>query len=142
MAALSIFDPVIAILKSDTNPIVYFLSELLYGESGLPNNSMIFWLTGIHSSFLDNAPSYLIFFNAMGGDPIQLMTELGGTLMAISCGAVFMGANTYIGNGPNFMVKSIAEEQGIEMPSFMGYIFKYTIPILVPFLIGVSWLFF
>ena len=82
------------------------------------------------------------FFNTAGGDPIQLMGELSQTLLAISAGAVFMGANTYIGNAPNFMVKSISESSGIEMPSFFGYLFKWSIPILFPLFIIVTFLFF
>ncbi len=105
-------------------------------------NAVVFWVTGLHSSILDNSPSYLIFFNALGGDAQKLMTVLPGTLLAISAGAVFMGALTYIGNGPNFMVKSIAEDMGVKMPSFMGYIVKYAIPILLPLLLLVTWVFF
>ncbi|MCU0918724.1 MAG: sodium:proton antiporter, partial [Burkholderiaceae bacterium] len=70
---------------------------------------------------LDNAPTYLVFFNLAGGNAEQLMTTMAPTLTAISAGAVFMGANTYIGNAPNFMVKAIAEAGGIRMPSFFGY---------------------
>ncbi len=70
---------------------------------------------------LDNAPTYLVFFNAAGGDVRALTGPLADTLAAISAGAVFMGANTYIGNAPNFMVKSMAEGQGVRMPSFFGY---------------------
>ena len=81
-------------------------------------------------------------FNTAGGDPIQLMGELSQTLLAISAGAVFMGANTYIGNAPNFMVKSISESSGIEMPSFFGYLFKWSLPILFPLFIIVTFLFF
>ena len=97
-----------------------------------------FWLTGILSSFLDNAPTYLVFFNTAGGDAQVLMGELSNTLLAISAGAVFMGANTYIGNAPNFMVKSIAESSGIKMPSFFGY-FVYSLAILFPlfFIVGI-----
>ena len=82
---------------------------------------MYFWITGLLSSFLDNAPTYLVFFNTAGGDAAQLMGPLAGTLVAISAGAVFMGAHTYIGNAPNFMVKAIAEQGGVKMPSFFGY---------------------
>src|SRR3546814_17838848 len=82
---------------------------------------MYFWLTGLLSGFLDNAPTYLVFFNMAGGDAQHLMGPLSATLMAISAGAVFMGANSYIGNAPNFMVKAIAEEQGVKMPNFFGY---------------------
>ncbi len=103
---------------------------------------MYFWATGILSSFLDNAPTYLVFFNTAGGDAAKLMGDMPNTLLAISAGAVFMGANTYIGNAPNFMVKSIAEQSGIKMPSFFGYMLKYSIPVLIPIFILVSLIFF
>jgi hypothetical protein len=80
-----------------------------------------FWFTGVLSSFLDNAPTYLVFFNLAGGDPVALMGPMATTLAAISAGAVFMGAMTYIGNAPNFMVKSIAKSRGVTMPGFLGY---------------------
>ena len=70
------------------------------------------------------------------------MNKLSSTLLAISSGAVFMGAFTYIGNAPNFMVKSIAESSNIEMPSFFGYIIKWSIPILIPLFVLVTWIFF
>jgi Na+/H+ antiporter NhaD/arsenite permease-like protein len=88
---------------------------------GSPNNAMYFWATGVLSSFLDNAPTYLVFFNMAGGDAERLMGPLGSTLVAISAGAVFMGANTYIGNAPNFMVRSVAVSRRVHMPSFFGY---------------------
>ncbi len=113
--------PVIAMLRAGENGAFAPLLTLLAEPNGEPNNVMYFWLTGILSSFLDNAPTYLVFFNAAGGDPVQLMGPLATTLAAISAGAVFMGANTYIGNAPNFMVKAIAEEAGVKMPSFFGY---------------------
>ena len=78
---------------------------------GTPDPLMYFWATGLLSSFLDNAPTYLVFFNTAGGDAAQMMTAMASTLAAISAGAVFMGANTYIGNAPNLMVKAIAEER-------------------------------
>jgi Na+/H+ antiporter NhaD/arsenite permease-like protein len=109
-----------------------------------------FWVTGGLSSFLDNAPTYIVFFqiaNSMthesGPGIFQLLdgnyirTDL---LVAISLGAVFMGANTYIGNGPNFMVKSIAEQSGVKMPSFLGYM-VYSGCILLPLFLVVTWLF-
>ena len=133
--------PAIAILKAGTNGALAFIISSVSNESG-PINMMYFWYTGILSSFLDNAPTYLVFFNTAGGDPVTLMGELKNTLLAISAGAVFMGANTYIGNAPNFMVKSISESSGIEMPSFFGYFFKWAVPILMPLFIIVSWLFF
>ncbi len=113
--------PVIAMLRAGETGAFAPLLTLLAEPNGQPNNAMYFWLTGILSSFLDNAPTYLVFFNAAGGDPVQLMGPLATTLAAISAGAVFMGANTYIGNAPNFMVKAIAEEAGVKMPSFFGY---------------------
>ena len=113
--------PAIAILKAGKDGDLGFIVNLLTDESGNPLNLMYFWLTGILSAFLDNAPTYLVFFNTAGGDPISLMTTMKSTLLAISAGAVFMGALTYIGNAPNFMVRAIAEENGVKMPSFFGY---------------------
>ena len=94
------------------------------------------------SSFLDNAPTYVVFFKTAGTlPPAEGATIVAGLseqiLIAISLGAVFMGANTYIGNGPNFMVKSIAEQSGIKMPSFFGYM-AYSFAVLMPILIVVS----
>ncbi len=106
-----------------------------------PVNAMYFWLTGVLSSFLDNAPTYVVFFNTAGGDPTSLMGPMSQTLLAISCGAVFMGANTYIGNAPNFMVKAIAEENGVRMPSFFGYMI-WSVVILVPIFVLVTFVFF
>ena len=100
----------------------------------------MFWATGALSSFLDNTPTYLVFLTTAGtlGAAKGIATTVGTVaakmLLAISCGAVFMGANTYIGNAPNFMVKSISDENGIKMPSFFGYIFcslKYLIPVFI-----------
>jgi len=111
-----------------------------------------FWVTGILSSFLDNAPTYLTFFTTALGkfytgipEPIavsKLIAENPRFLMAISAGAVFFGANTYIGNAPNFMVRSIAEEAGTPMPSFFGYMLKYSIVFLVPVFVLVTIIFF
>jgi len=113
--------PAIAILRGGLDGALAPVVRLVSDDSGRPIEAAYFWLTGGLSSFLDNAPTYLVFFNAAGGDPQQLMGPLAATLAAISAGAVFMGANTYIGNAPNFMVKSIAEERGVKMPSFFGY---------------------
>ena len=134
--------PAIAILKAGTHGALASVVSSVSTQSGEPINYMYFWLTGILSSFLDNAPTYLVFFNTAGGDPVLLMGEMSNTLLAISAGAVFMGANTYIGNAPNFMVKSISESSGIEMPSFFGFFFKWSIPILFPLFILVTYLFF
>jgi Na+/H+ antiporter NhaD/arsenite permease-like protein len=102
-----------------------------------------FWATGSLSSVLDNAPTYLVFFEIAKISPEKLagdgaMTQL---LAAISLGAVFMGANTYIGNGPNFMVKTIAEKSGVKMPSFFGYM-VYSFGVLIPLFVVVTFVFF
>jgi Na+/H+ antiporter NhaD/arsenite permease-like protein len=103
-----------------------------------------FWLTGWLSAFLDSAPSYVAFgtLAADGDDFSVLITTQPRVLAAISCGAVFLGACTYIGNGPNFMVKAIAEEAGYPMPSFFGYIVRYALPVLVPVFVVVTVVFF
>ena len=102
-----------------------------------------FWATGTLSSFLDNAPTYLVFLALAQG--LGLADEVVGVphaiLAAISLGAVFMGANTYIGNAPNFMVKAIAEAARVRMPSFFGYML-YSGAILLPLFVVVTWLFF
>jgi len=137
--------PAIAILKAGTRGALASVVSSVSTETGEPINYMYFWLTGILSSFLDNAPTYLVFFNTALGDSwsvTDLMGQGSNTLLAISAGAVFMGANTYIGNAPNFMVKSISESSGIEMPSFFGYLFKWSFPILFPLFILVTYLFF
>ena len=134
--------PAIAILKAGTHGALASVVSSVSNGDGSPIDFMYFWATGILSSFLDNAPTYLVFFNTAGGNATVLMGDLSNTLLAISAGAVFMGANTYIGNAPNFMVKSISESSGIEMPSFFGYFFKWAIPILFPLFIVVSFLFF
>ena len=134
--------PAIAILKSGSQGALASVVSSVSTESGDPINYMYFWATGVLSSFLDNAPTYLVFFNTAGGNPVSLMGEMSNTLLAISAGAVFMGAMSYIGNAPNFMVKSIVEETGISMPSFFGYMTKYSIPILLPLFILVSLIFF
>ena len=102
---------------------------------------VIVLLTGILSSLLDNAPTYLVFFELAGGDPERLMTTLASTLAAISSGAVFMGANTYIGNAPNFMVYAIARERGVNMPSFFGYM-AWSGAVLIPTFLIVGFVFF
>jgi Na+/H+ antiporter NhaD/arsenite permease-like protein len=111
-----------------------------------------FWMAGALSSFLDNAPTYLTFFNTALGRFFAgmseaeavalLMTQKSVYLAAISCGSVFFGAATYIGNAPNFMVRSIAEEAGTPMPSFFGYMFGFSFLFLIPCFIIVTWLFF
>jgi len=128
--------PALEILRAGAKGHLGFL------VGGINEPIQYFWLCGFLSSFLDNAPTYLTFLNmALGNFYSQipereainlLIQEKGLFLEAISIGAVFMGANTYIGNAPNFMVKSIAEENGVKMPTFLGYIFKWSLPILIP----------
>ena len=132
--------PAIAILRAGADGALAPLIHLVTHD-GQPVNSMYFWLTGILSSFLDNAPTYLVFFNTAGGDAQHLMHDMPATLAAISAGAVFMGANSYIGNAPNFMVRSIAESDGVRMPSFFGYM-AWSVGILVPLFGLLTWLFF
>ncbi|MFG6375001.1 MAG: sodium:proton antiporter, partial [Desulfovibrio sp.] len=133
--------PAISILRAGTEGALAPLIKMVSTPDGQPVNAMYFWLTGALSSFLDNAPTYLVFFNTAGGDAQHLMTDMATTLIAISAGAVFMGANTYIGNAPNFMVRSIAENQGVKMPSFFGYM-VWSIGILVPLFLILTWLVF
>lgn len=113
--------PVLAMLKAGKAGVFAPLVALVTNPDGSANNAAFFWATGILSSFLDNAPTYLVFFELAGGDPQRLMGEMALTLAAISAGAVFMGANSYIGNAPNFMVYAIAKDMGVKMPSFFGY---------------------
>ena len=132
--------PAIAILRAGTDGALGAIIAAV-NEGGQPNPAAYFWAAGILSSFLDNAPTYLIFFNTAGGDAGVLMTDLAVTLTAISAGAVFMGANSYIGNAPNFMVKAIAEERGVKMPSFFGYM-AWSSAFLIPLFVLTTWVFF
>lgn len=132
--------PAIAILQAGQAGKLSFVGEWVSNTNGEPIDKMYFWVTGILSSFLDNAPTYLVFFNLAGGDPNHLMNAMASTLLAISMGAVFMGAMSYIGNAPNFMVKAIAEQYHIQMPSFFGYM-KWSCGILLPIFVGCSWIF-
>ncbi|SPA50340.1 sodium:proton antiporter [Cupriavidus taiwanensis] len=133
--------PVIAMLKAGTDGAFSGVIRAVSDANGQPVDSMYFWATGVLSSFLDNAPTYLVFFNTAGGDPATLMTRDASTLAAISAGAVFMGANTYIGNAPNLMVKAIAEDRGVRMPSFFGYML-YSVIFLMPLFVIMTFLFF
>jgi Na+/H+ antiporter NhaD/arsenite permease-like protein len=133
--------PVIAMLKAGVDGPFGAVVSAVTRPDGQPDPAMYFWATGVLSSFLDNAPTYLVFFNTAGGDPQALMTTYATTLAAISAGAVFMGANTYIGNAPNLMVKAIAESRGIRMPSFFGYML-WSGAILVPLFVVSTFIFF
>ncbi|MEJ0090794.1 MAG: sodium:proton antiporter [Limisphaerales bacterium] len=117
----------------------------LLGEH--PSPGIFFWGTGALSSALDNAPTYLGFLSALFGisgtnDIYELLDQQHIQMLAISVGAVFFGAFTYIGNGPNFMVKAIAEQQKVSTPSFFGFIFKFAMPFLLPVLVAVWLIFF
>jgi Na+/H+ antiporter NhaD/arsenite permease-like protein len=132
--------PALAIIGAGEKGAAAPLLALLNAD-GHPHNGMYFWISGLLSSLLDNAPTYLLFFNLAGGDPAVLQTTMAKTLGAISAGAVFMGALTYIGNAPNFMVRSIVAGHGRRMPSFFGYI-GWSAVVLLPLLLLVEELFF
>ncbi|GAP35696.1 putative transmembrane protein [Piscinibacter sakaiensis] len=133
--------PVIAMLRAGTQGPFAAVVAAVTGPDGQPLPAMYFWASGLLSSFLDNAPTYLVFFNTAGGDAAALMTTLAPTLAAISAGSVFMGANTYIGNAPNLMVKAIAEERGVAMPSFFGYM-AWSGAVLLPLFALMTWVWF
>lgn len=114
--------PVLAMLQAGHAGPFASLLQAVTAKDGSPHDVAYFWLTGGLSAFLDNAPTYLVFFQLAGGDIKSLMGPLASTLAAISMGAVYMGALTYIGNAPNFMVKAIAEQAGFRMPGFFGYL--------------------
>lgn len=133
--------PMFAMLQAGSEGPFAPLLSLVSTPDGKPVEAAYFWLTGGLSSFLDNAPTYLVFFNLAGGDAKVLMGPLALTLLAISAGAVLMGANTYIGNAPNFMVRSICEERGIKMPSFIGYML-WSGAILLPLFLLITWIWF
>ena len=123
--------PVMAMLHAGRDGTFAFLLQAVTAHDGGPHEAAYFWLTGALSAFLDNAPTYLVFFELASGNAQELMGPLSGTLAAISMGAVFMGALTYIGNAPNLMVYAIANEQGVRMPSFFGYLL-WAACVLVP----------
>ncbi|HEX7937069.1 MAG TPA: sodium:proton antiporter [Paraburkholderia sp.] len=133
--------PVITILRAGEAGAFGGIVHLVNDAAGKPHDAMYFWATGLLSSFLDNAPTYLVFFNLAGGDAPSLMTTGATTLAAISAGAVFMGANSYIGNAPNFMVKAIAESRGVRMPGFFAYL-GWSGAVLLPLFLVTGWLFF
>ncbi len=138
--------PAIAILKAGERGALAFLIERIREPW------QFFWATGLLSSVLDNAPTYLTFLNVGLGrlypglpeatQVARILAEHPQVVAAVSSGAVFMGANSYIGNAPNFMVKSIAEEAGMAMPSFFGYVFRWALPILLPAFLMAGWIFF
>jgi Na+/H+ antiporter NhaD/arsenite permease-like protein len=131
--------PVLAMLDAGRNGAFSWLLSAVTERDGTPHQVAYFWYTGLMSAFLDNAPTYLLFFKLAGGDAKALMGELAGTLAGISMGAVYMGALTYIGNAPNFMVAAIAIERGIKMPSFFGYL-MWAAAVLVPLFLLLTFL--
>lgn len=133
--------PVIAMLRAGTNGAFGAVVSLVTRPDGQPDPAMYFWASGVLSSFLDNAPTYLVFFNTAGGDPQLLMTQMAATLAAISAGSVFMGANSYIGNAPNMMVKAIAEQRGVRMPSFFGYM-AWSAAVLIPLFVVMTFIWY
>ncbi|MET0518647.1 MAG: sodium:proton antiporter [Burkholderiaceae bacterium] len=133
--------PVLAMLKAGEQGAFAALTRAVNGADGQPLPWAYFWLAGALSAFLDNAPTYLVFFNLAGGDPQALMTTLAPTLAAISAGSVFMGALSYIGNAPNFLVKAIAEERGVRMPGFFGYM-AWSLAVLLPLFALITLIFF
>jgi Na+/H+ antiporter NhaD/arsenite permease-like protein len=132
-------------------PVLEYM-ERSADKLGLTSETAFFWATGLLSALLDNAPTYLAFFAAALGlhhfqinDPLQVanfISKNGGELTALSLGAAFFGALTYIGNAPNLLVKTIAEHARVPTPSFIGYIWKFAMPVLVPIFVVISILFF
>ncbi|CAN5472039.1 sodium:proton antiporter [soil metagenome] len=133
--------PVLAMLKAGAAGAFAPIVALVSNSAGNPNEAAYFWATGLLSSFLDNAPTYIVFFELAGGDPVSLMGEKALTLTGISAGAVFMGALTYIGNAPNFMIYAIARRAGVKMPGFFGYILWSGV-ILIPLFLAMTLIFF
>ena len=123
--------PVLAMLQAGPDGTFAFLLKAVTAKDGTPHEAAYFWLTGALSGFLDNAPTYLVFFELASGDAKELMGPLSGTLAAISMGAVYMGALSYIGNAPNLMIYAIATEQGVRMPGFFAYV-MWAACVLVP----------
>jgi Na+/H+ antiporter NhaD/arsenite permease-like protein len=132
--------PVLAMLAAGHDSAFAWLLAAVTTADGHPHAVAYFWLTGILSAILDNAPTYLVFFKLAGGNAADLMGTLSGVLASISMGAVYMGALTYIGNAPNFMIYAIATERGIRMPSFFGYL-VWSVVILGPVFAAVSYFF-
>jgi len=133
--------PVMAMLQAGHDGPFAGVVAAVTQPDGRPDPAMYFWVTGLLSAFLDNAPTYLVFFNAAGGDAQLLTTSLAPTLAAISAGAVFMGACTYIGNAPNLMVKAIAEARCVKMPGFLAYML-WSGGILLPLFVLITLIWF
>jgi Na+/H+ antiporter NhaD/arsenite permease-like protein len=133
--------PVLAALQAGRNGAFAWLLDIVSGHGGAPRDAHYFWASGLLSAVLDNAPTYLVFFEVAGGDAARLMGELASTLVAISLGACFMGALTYLGNAPNLMIYAIATERGVKMPSFFGYM-AWSCAVLLPVFVLLTYAFF
>jgi len=133
--------PVLAALDAGPKGVFAWLLDAVTRPDGRPNDVAYFWVAGILSAVLDNAPTYLVFFELAGADAGRLTGELASTLAAVSMGSVFMGALTYVGNAPNFMIYAIATERGVKMPSFFGYL-AWSCAVLVPVFVLVTFVFF
>jgi Na+/H+ antiporter NhaD/arsenite permease-like protein len=132
--------PILASLEAGHDGSFAWLLAAVTAHDGSPHLVAYFWLTGILSAILDNAPTYLVFYKLAGGNPTELMGSLASALAAISMASVYMGALTYIGNAPNFMIYAIASERGVKMPSFFGYM-VWSIVVLIPIFVAVTYLF-
>jgi Na+/H+ antiporter NhaD/arsenite permease-like protein len=132
--------PILAMLDAGHAGAFAWLLAAVTAHDGSPHVVAYFWLTGVLSAILDNAPTYLVFFQLAGGNATELMGPLAPALTAISMGAVYMGALTYIGNAPNFMIYAIASERGIKMPSFFGYL-AWSIAVLTPVFAALTYVF-
>jgi Na+/H+ antiporter NhaD/arsenite permease-like protein len=131
--------PVMAMIAAgEEGPLAALAARL---HNGAPDPTLFYWATGALSAFLDNAPTYVVFFGFAGGDAATLSGPLSPVLTAISCGAVYFGAMSYIGNAPNFMAKAMIESQGLKMPSFFGYL-GWSCLCLLPWLAVLDLLFF
>lgn len=131
--------PLFAMLEAGREGPLASLIALMSGPDGEPRPVAYFWFTGLLSAALDNAPTYLVAFDLAGGDPARLMGPDAATLRAIGLGAAFMGALTYVGNAPNFMVYAIARRDGFQPPSFFGFML-WSSAIMAPILIAVSFM--
>jgi Na+/H+ antiporter NhaD/arsenite permease-like protein len=132
--------PILAMLDAGHDGAFAWLLAAVTAQDGSPHVVAYFWLTGVLSAILDNAPTYLVFFQLAGGNATMMMGPLAPALIAISMGAVYMGALTYIGNAPNFMIYAIATERGIKMPSFFGYL-VWSVVVLAPVFAALTYLF-
>ena len=132
--------PVMAMIAAGpAGPAAPLFDRLMSG--GVPNDPLFYWATGLLSAVLDNAPTYLVFFGFAGGDAAHLVAGLPRTLAAISAAAAYFGALTYTGNAPNLLIKRLAEQQGVAMPNFFGYI-GWAMACLLPWLLLAQLIFF